>query len=131
MRKLFSYEKRHQPVASRAVFYNRITKSALWALAIVALSLAIGTAGYAYFEGMHVLDAFANAAMILSGMGPLTPLYTTGGKLFAAIYAVVSGLLLFAIAGLMLAPIYHRVLHRFHVDTEDEKDQPPARRRKR
>jgi hypothetical protein len=131
MRKLFNYEKRHQPVASRAVFYNRITRSTLWALTIVALSLAIGTMGYAFFEGMQALDAFANAAMILSGMGPLTPLYTSGGKLFASLYAVVSGLLLFAIAGLMLAPIYHRILHRFHVDTEDEKDQPPARRRKR
>jgi hypothetical protein len=131
MRKLFSYERRHQPLASRAVFYSRITKSAIWALVIVALSLAIGTAGYAYYEGMPAIDAFANAAMILSGMGPLTPLYTTGGKLFASFYAVASGLLLFAIAGLMLAPVYHRILHRFHVDEADTEEKPPQHRRKR
>ena len=131
MRKLFSYEKRHQPVASRAVFYNRHHEECPVGACHRGAFAAVGTAGYAYFEGMLVLDAFANAAMILSGMGPLTPLYTAGGKIFASIYAVVSGLLLFAIAGLMLAPIYHRILHRFHVDAEDEKDQPPARRRKR
>jgi hypothetical protein len=62
--------------------------------------------------------------MILSGMGPVTTLSTTGGKLFASFYAIASGLLLFAIAGLMLAPVYHRILHRFHVDeAEDDRTE--------
>jgi hypothetical protein len=132
MRKLFNYEKRHQPLASPEVFYSRLTKNAAWALVTVAVSLAIGTAGYAWFEGMATIDAFANAAMILSGMGPLNPLHTTGGKLFASFYAVASGLLLFAIAGLLLAPVYHRILHRFHVDDADaEGKAPPPQRRRR
>ena len=80
-----------------------------------------------YFEGMNWIDGFANASMILSGMGPLSPLNTTGGKLFASFYAIASGLLLFAIAGLMLLPVYHRVLHHFHIE-EDDDDQPPRRR---
>jgi hypothetical protein len=65
---------------------------------------------------MPWIDAFANAAMILSGMGPLAPLRTWGGKLFAGLYGLYSGLLLIAVAGLILAPIIHRVLHRFHLE---------------
>jgi hypothetical protein len=73
-------------------------------------------AGDLGFEGMGLVDAFANAAMILSGMGPLTPLQTDGGKIFAGLYAIASGLLIFGVAGLVLAPVFHRLLHRFHVD---------------
>lgn len=127
MRGLYRYEKRAEPLASRQVFYNRLSRNARWALAVVVLSLLIGTGGYMYFEGMNWIDGFANASMILSGMGPLTPLNTTGGKLFASFYAIASGLLLFAIAGLMLLPVYHRVLHHFHIE-EDDDDQPPRRR---
>jgi hypothetical protein len=72
---------------------------------------------------MSLVDAFANASMILSGMGPLGPLSTTSGKMFAAFYAIASGLLLFVIAGLLLLPVYHRILHQFHVDEGD--DVPP------
>lgn len=129
MRRLFNYENRNEPVASRTVFYNRVTRSALWSLAMVLLSLLIGTAGYIYFEGMRLVDAFVNAAMILSSMGPLMPLVTDGGKIFAALYAIISGFLLIGLAGLMLAPIFHRVLHRFHVDEGDD-DTPPAPRQK-
>lgn len=127
MRRLYKFEQRDEPLASRRVFYDRLTRNARWALAVVAVSLLIGTAGYMYFESMTWIDGFANAAMILSGMGPLNALYTTGGKLFASFYAIASGLLLFAIAGLMLLPVYHRILHHFHVD-EDDDDQPPRRR---
>jgi hypothetical protein len=73
-------------------------------------------AGYRYLERMEWIDAFANASMILSGMGPLTPLQTWGGKLFAGLYAMYSGLALILAAGLILAPVVHRVLHRFHVE---------------
>lgn len=130
MRRLFSYEKKKDPVATPRVFYNRLARNGILALVTVAVSLAIGTAGYAWFEQMALIDAFANASMILSTMGPLTPLHTTAGKLFASFYAIASGLLLFVIAGLMLAPVYHRILHRFHVDEQDEDALPPPRRRK-
>lgn len=131
MRRLFNYERKHEPVAPRAVFHDRLTRNGFWSLATVLLSLLLGCGGYMYFEGMSVLDAFTNAAMILSGMGPVTPLKTTGGKIFASLYAIASGLLLFVIAGLMLAPVYHRILHRFHVGDEetDETTPRPGRRK--
>lgn len=120
MWRLFNYERRHRALASRKVFVDRLTRHAVASLATVAVSLAIGSAGYMHFEKMKLVDALLNASMILSGMGPVSTLTTTGGKLFASFYAIVSGLLLFAVAGLMLAPIYHRILHRFHVEDVDE-----------
>lgn len=135
MRHLFQFEKRTQPLASPAAFSTRLIRNGIWALGVVTVSMAIGTAGYMFFESMSFVDGFANAAMILSGMGPLGPLATVGGKIFAALYAIASGLLLFAIAGLILAPIYHRILHRFHVPESDEDTKPqttrPAKSRKR
>ena len=132
MRRLVAFENRRQPVASPAVFYGRIGRNALWSLVVVVMSLLIGSLGYMYFEGMRAIDAFANAAMILSGMGPLNPLVTDGGKIFAALYAIASGFLLLGLAGLMLAPVFHRVLHRFHVDESDlGEEEPEAPRKKR
>lgn len=72
--------------------------------------------GYRYFEGMEWIDAFANASMILSGMGPLTPLETSNGKLFAGLYALYSGLALILATGILLAPVVHRLLHQFHLE---------------
>jgi hypothetical protein len=73
---------------------------------------------------MPWIDAFANAAMILSGMGPLASMQTWGGKLFAGLYALYSGLAVVLAVGLIIAPIFHRVLHRFHVASEDEEPAP-------
>ncbi len=73
-------------------------------------------AGYSYFEGMSLTDAYVNAAMILSGMGPLGELKTVGGKIFAGTYAIFSGLIIVIATGFVLAPVFHRVLHRFHVE---------------
>ena len=115
------FESRHKAVASTAKFRARMWNSSLWAVGIVVVALAIGMAGYMGFESMGTIDAFANAAMILSGMGPLTPLTTEGGKIFAGLYALFSGLLIFAVAGLILAPVFHRVLHSFHVGDDDKK----------
>jgi hypothetical protein len=78
-------------------------------------------AGYRSFEGMDWIDAFANASMILSGMGPLGPLQTPGGKLFAGLYALYSGLALIAVTGIIFAPILHRLLHRFHMEVDKER----------
>jgi hypothetical protein len=88
------------------------------AVLLIGLSLLGGMAGYRHFEGMEWVDAFANASMILSGMGPLTPLQTWGGKLFAGLYALYSGLALIAATSLILAPIVHRALHRFHLEPD-------------
>lgn len=79
-------------------------------------SLLVGVAGYRYFEGMRMIDAILNAAMILGGMGEIDTLKTDGGKLFAACYAIYSGIFLVVCGGLLLVPVFHRVLHRFHAD---------------
>jgi hypothetical protein len=106
-----------QPVASRSRFARRVAVSVLAALTIIGASLFAGMLGYAHLEGMSWLDAFLNAAMILSGMGPVEPLKTNAGKLFAGCYAIYSGLVVVLTSGIVLAPIAHRILHRFHVDS--------------
>jgi hypothetical protein len=112
-----SFEHRGQPVVSRLKFVQRmLIAMAMWVILTFA-GLAIGIAGYAGFEGMSFVDAFVNAAMILSGMGPLGELKTTAGKIFAGWYAIFSGLIIVIATGVVLAPIFHRVLHHFHVVT--------------
>lgn len=117
-RSLFRFESRRQPVVSRRGFLRRMARNTGVAGLLIGGSLVIGVLGYRYCECMSWIDAFANAAMILSGMGPLEPLHTWGGKLFAGLYALYSGLALILASGLILAPMLHRVLHSFHVDSE-------------
>jgi hypothetical protein len=111
------FERRGQPVASRRRFLVRMLIAiGLW-IVLTIVGLAIGIAGYAAFEGMSFVDAYVNAAMILSGMGPLGELKTTAGKIFAGSYAILSGLIIVIATGFVLAPIFHRILHSFHVET--------------
>src|SRR6185295_8232493 len=105
---------RDQPLLSQRAFLKRLAKSFAAAFILIGLSLAGGMAGYHYFENLEWIDAFADAAMILSGMGPLTPPKTWGGKLFAGLYALYSGLALLVATTILLAPIVHRLLHHFH-----------------
>ena len=84
-------------------------------------SLALGMAGYMYFEHLPWRDAFLNAAMLLGGMGPVDPPKSDGGKLFAGLYALYAGLLILVTAGVVLAPVLHRLLHRFHWAEERER----------
>ena len=118
---ILGYEAKHQPLLSRRAFIRRLVRNFGVASVLIGLSLFGGMAGYRYFEGMDWIDAFANASMILSGMGPLGPLQTTGGKLFAGIYALYSGLALIAVTGIIFAPIVHRLLHRFHMEVDKER----------
>jgi hypothetical protein len=120
MKKLMDYEKRNEPLATHARFRARLMNNLTIGLATIVVSLAIGMAGYAGLEDMSLIDAFANSAMILSGMGPLNPLHSNAGKLFAGLYAIFCGLLIFAVAGLILAPVLHRILHRFHIEDAKE-----------
>ena len=85
---------------------------------LIGGSLAWGMWGYWYFEKLRWLDAFLNAAMLLGGMGPVETPQTPGGKLFAGIYALYSGLVVLAAAGIIIAPVMHRFLHRFHMEEQ-------------
>ncbi len=114
-----SFERRRQPLISRRRFADRMLKAvALWCI-LAGVGLAIGMAGYAAFEGMSLADSYVNAAMILSGMGPMGELKTTAGKVFAGSYAIFSGLLIVIATGFVLAPIFHRLLHHFHVEARE------------
>ena len=103
------------------MFYRRLAVNGLLAIVLVLISLFVGMAGYHFIGGLAWIDAFQNASMILSGMGPVDQLTTGGAKLFAGLYAIYSGLALIATAGVTIAPILHRFLHRFHL--EDESDE--------
>lgn len=109
------------PLPPREVFLARLGLSAGLGFLMIVFSLGIGMSGYHYFENMSWIDAFANAAMILSGMGPLTPLQTNSGKLFAGFYALFSGLVFIIIIALVFAPVVHRFLHKFHMEIDSDK----------
>ena len=113
------FEKKHQGLLTRRQFISRIVRHLLIAIGIVLVSLGIGALGYWYFEQMSFLDALLNASMILGGMGPVTQLATTGGKIFASFYALFSAFVFLGVAGVMFAPIIHRLLHHFHLDEDD------------
>lgn len=109
------FEKSHQPVVQKHVFIKRLLRNLFMGLTLVILSLMIGIFGYRYFEGMSLVDAFVNAAMILSGMGPVSTLKTDGGKIFAGFYALFSGIVFLIVIAIIFAPIVHRFFHKFLV----------------
>ncbi len=125
-RHLLHFESRHEPLLTRGRFIWRLSKNLGASIVLSVLSLLAGMAGYHHFEKMSWIDAYANASMILSGMGPLTPMETTGGKLFAGTYALYSGLVLIIATGLILAPVLHRVLHHFHLESGKKKSDQHA-----
>ncbi len=112
------YEHRKDALLPRRLFIFRLFRHALISCAFIVVSLGIGIVGYRQFEGMAWIDAFVNAAMILGGMGPVGELHTVNGKLFAGMYALYSGLIVIVAIGIMAAPIFHRFLHRFHMETD-------------
>ncbi len=112
------YEHHTKPLLPRKIYYRRIVRHAALGVAVIVVSLGIGMAGYHFFENLSWVDAFVNAAMILSGMGPVATLQTNGGKIFAGCYALFSGLTLIAILGIIFAPVVHRALHKFHLEDE-------------
>lgn len=108
------YESRKQPLLSRRNFHKRLGRQLAFTLFITATSLLAGMWGYHATEGMGLVDSFLNTAMILGGMGQVDPLKTEAGKIFAGAYALYSGFFLVICGGLLLAPVFHRILHKFH-----------------
>lgn len=116
-------EKFHEPVASTRLFIGRLARSITLGLWFIVLALTLGMIGYHVFEGMSWSDAFVNAAMILSGMGPLGTLNSVAGKIFAGLYALFSGLIFIAIMGVIFAPVIHRFFHTMNLDGHDRKNR--------
>lgn len=114
------YEPSTVPPVSTSQFVRRLLGHFGYGAAVIAVSLAAGTIGFVAFAGEAPIDAFLNAAMLLGGMGPVGDLSraSAGGKLFAAGFALYSGLVFLLVAGLVLTPVLHRVVHRFHWDRE-------------
>lgn len=112
------YEHHKQPLASRKVFARRLALNGLVGSLLLAFSLLTGVLGYHFLEHLSWIDALLNASMILGGMGPVNEMKTAAGKVFASIYAIYAGVILLASVGILIAPIFHRFLHRFHLADE-------------
>lgn len=103
-------------ILHKKYFYKKVIRNVCFALILLFISLGIGMYGYHHFEKMSLIDSFANASMILAGMGPLDPIHTWQGKLFAGIYALYSGVAFLIVIAFVLAPVIHRFFHKIHLD---------------
>jgi hypothetical protein len=115
------YEGRFAPPVPRRVFLRRLAAHFAVAIAVVFLSVGAGMAGYHHFEGLGWRDAFLNAAMLLGGEGPVESPSSPGGKVFAGLEALYSGLVFVVVVGVILTPVLHRAMHKFHWEGADEK----------
>ncbi len=112
------FERRHEKLLSRRDFLRRVVEFTLISVGLIVVSLLIGMVGYHSFEELSWVDSFLNAAMLMGGMGQINSLQTDAGKIFAGVYALYCGMVLLIAVGLFAAPIVHRFLHRFHLETE-------------
>ena len=110
------FEHRSEPLLPRADFMQRLAQHGGIALGVLAGSLLLGILGYRFLEGFEWIDSLENASMILGGLGPVNEIHTTGGKLFASFYALYSGVIFLVVVGVLFAPIFHRFMHRFHLE---------------
>jgi hypothetical protein len=117
---LLGLEHRSQQLLDRRAFMRRWALFAGIGIGLIAVSLALGMVGYHVFEKLDWIDAYLNAAMLLGGMGPVGTMQYPAGKIFAGLYAMFSGLVLLVSVGVMLAPVVHRFLHRFHLDLDSK-----------
>jgi hypothetical protein len=121
-------EKRHQKLLSRKAFHARVIRNVLVAVMLISGAAGIGTAGYHYLGKLGWVDAFLNACMILSGMGPVDPLPNDAAKLFASFYALFSGITFLTSVGVLFVPVVHRLIHRIHIESEDDERKDDRKR---
>ena len=117
------FEHHHEKLLPRSLFLKRLAKYALISLSLIIVSLLIGMVGYHMFEGYSWVDSFLNAAMLMGGMGPVNVLHTDAGKVFAGIYALYCGSIELVAIGVFAAPIVHRFLHHFHLESEHKQKE--------
>ena len=117
--RLFRYERRGEQPLPRHHFIGRLAAHLSISLVLCAVSLLLGMAGYHHYEHLNWTDAFLNASMLLGGMGPVNSPQSEAGKIFAGIYALYSGMVFLIAFSFILAPVFHRVLHRFHFEEEN------------
>lgn len=119
-KRVLVFEHRREALLPRHLFVRRMARNVSLSLGFIAGSLAVGMLGYRGTEGLSWLDAFLNAAMILTGMGPVDEMHSAAGKLFAGCYALFSGVAFLTAVAVLFAPVFHRFLHRFHLDVASE-----------
>ncbi len=117
------FEHKRQSLLPRLKYYKRIVNYAILSISTITLSLLLGVFGYHFIAGQPWIDALVNASMILGGMGPVDPLTSDAAKWFASLYALFSGMILLVAVSILIAPIFHRFLHHFHLDMEEKEDK--------
>jgi hypothetical protein len=123
LRHLFKFEHRRQPLVSKQSFVRRLVFAAVLSAVLLAVWTVVGMIGYHTLAGLGWVDAFLNSAMIVGGMGPVDVLNNQSAKVFAGFYAILSGVIFLSVFGLLIGPVFHRFMHRFHLDTE-EREEP-------
>lgn len=111
------YEHRSKPLLSPAAFFRRLAVHMAIVFGVILVSLFAGILGYREFARLSWIDSLLNASMIMGGMGPVDRLATNSAKLFASFYALYCGLVLLICVGILFAPVIHRILHKFHLET--------------
>lgn len=113
------YERKIHPLAPRHKYFKRLLKSFAFASVFLGFSLMVGVFGYHFMGKLSWIDSLLNASMILGGMGPADMIVNKSGKLFASFYALYSGISFLTAFAILIAPALHRLLHRFHLDTDE------------
>lgn len=113
-------EKKHEPLLPVEKFIWRVIRFIGAAVILIFFALGIGIAGYHWIAGLNLVDSILNASMILGGMGPVDELNGDGAKLFAAAYALFSGLVFITVSGMLFTPLVHRIIHHFHVNNSNK-----------
>jgi hypothetical protein len=116
------FEAHHQPLAPREHFVRRQVIISLFGLGALVVALGIGVAGYHWIAGLDWVDALLNASMILGGMGPVDTLTSDAAKIFASVYALLSGVVFISAMAVILSPAVHRALHKFHLESGAGRD---------
>jgi hypothetical protein len=124
LKHLFKFEHRKQPLLSQQSFVKRLAFAAILSAVLLAVWTVVGMIGYHALAGLGWVDAFLNSAMIVGGMGPVDILNNQPAKVFAGFYAILSGVIFLSVFGLLIGPVFHRFLHRFHLDTEGREESP-------